>query len=175
MNILKNKTLGILTLCVSLVLTGCASFNNQSDNGINISQTNRGVEITSSNSILFDTGKYEIKPSGQQFLDQVANILLTKTKKNAIIEGHTDAVGGVAYNQDLSELRALTVMKALVDKGVPKSRLKAVGYGSSRPVTDNNSEASRRLNRRTDIIILGESKDNIGNPFLNFINNLFNK
>ena len=64
-------------------------------------------------------------------------------------------------------------MKALVDRGVPKSRLKAVGYGTSRPVADNSSESGRRLNRRTDIIIVGETTNNIGNPFLDFLNNLF--
>ena len=81
----------------------------------------------------------------------------------------------VSMNKDLSELRALTVMKALVDRGVPKNRLKAVGYGSTQPVSDNNTEAGRRLNRRTDIIIVGEKTENIGNPFLNFINNLLGK
>lgn len=168
-NFLKYVSLSVI---FAAVLTGCAGMVKPEQDGVNINQTSRGVEISSANSILFDTGKYEIKPSGQQFLDQVANILLTKTKKSAVIEGHTDTVGGVAYNQDLSELRALTVMKALVDRGVPKNRLKAVGYGSSRPVADNNTEAGKRLNRRTDIIILGEKKENIGNPFLNFINNL---
>lgn len=167
-----NKYVATTTLVLSLIgLTGCAT--TQQTDGISITQTKRGVEISSANSILFDTGKYELEPSGQKFLDRVANILLTKTKKNAIIEGHTDNVGGVTFNQDLSELRALTVMKGLVDRGVPKNRLKAVGYGVTRPVADNGSDNGRRLNRRTDIIILGESANNIGNPFMDFLNNLF--
>lgn len=161
-----------LTIAVAaLTLTGCAT--TQQTDGITITQTKRGVEISSANSILFDTGKYELEPSGQKFLDRVANIMLTKTKKNAIIEGHTDNVGGATFNQDLSELRALTVMKGLVDRGVPKNRLKAVGYGVARPVADNSTDNGRRLNRRTDIIIVGESTNNIGNPFMDFLNNLF--
>ena len=64
-------------------------------------------------------------------------------------------------------------MKGLVDRGVPKARLKAVGYGVTRPVADNGSDNGRRLNRRTDIIIVGESANNIGNPFMDFLNNLF--
>ena len=167
---LQRVFLAILVSMVAL-MTGCAT--TQSQDGVTITQTQRGVEISSANSILFDSGKYELKPSGQKFLDQVANIMLSKTKKNAIIEGHTDAIGNASFNQDLSELRALTVMKALVDRGVPKSRLKAVGYGTSRPVADNSSESGRRLNRRTDIIIVGETTNNIGNPFLDFLNNLF--
>lgn len=167
-----NKCVVITTLVLTLIgLTGCAT--TQQTDGITITQTTRGVEISSANSILFDTGKYELEPGGQKFLDRVANILLTKTKKNAIIEGHTDNVGGATFNQDLSELRALTVMKGLVDRGVPKARLKAVGYGVSRPVADNGSDNGRRLNRRTDIIIVGESANNIGNPFMDFLNNLF--
>lgn len=167
------RLVGLIGVALAtLVVTGCAT--TQQTDGITITQTKRGVEISSANSILFDTGKYELEPSGQKFLDRVANIMLTKTKKNAIIEGHTDNVGGATFNQDLSELRALTVMKGLVDRGVPKSRLKAVGYGVTRPVADNGSDNGRRLNRRTDIIILGESANNIGNPFLDFLNNLFN-
>ena len=53
-------------------------------------------------------------------------------------------------------------MKGLVDRGVAKNRIKAVGYGMSRPIADNGSAEGRRLNRRTDIIIVGERQENMG-------------
>ena len=58
------------------------------------------------------------------------------------------------------------MVKALVDRGVSKTRMKAIGYGASRPVADNGSEAGRRMNRRTDIIILGEKKENLSTDLL---------
>ncbi|MNG12636.1 Outer membrane porin F precursor [compost metagenome] len=90
-----------------------------------------------------------------------------------LIEGHTDGVGGRDFNQDLSELRALSVMKALVDRGVSKTRIKALGYGMSRPLADNATEAGRQMNRRTDIIILGERQENLGqDPFKGMIDSV---
>lgn len=65
---------------------------------------------------------------------------------------------------DLSELRALAVMKGLMDRGVPKTRMAYVGYGMSRPIADNSTPEGRMLNRRTEIIILDERKENIGSP-----------
>lgn len=150
--------------CLSLllaILTGCAAPNPQ--NGVSINQTSRGVEIRSTDSILFDSGKYDIKPSGVAFLDRVAELLKTKTRNNVVIEGHTDNVGRNDFNQELSEMRALLVMKALIDRGVAKHRIKAVGFGIDRPIADNSTEEGRKLNRRTDIIILNEKKENLGN------------
>ncbi|WP_293765133.1 OmpA family protein [uncultured Aquitalea sp.] len=161
---------GLLALAL---LAGCAA--PQQQQGVSISQTSRGVEISSSDSILFDSGKYEINSGGGVFLDRVADLLKNKTRNSVIIEGHTDNVGRADYNQELSELRALSVAKALVDRGVSKTRMKAQGYGASRPVADNGSEAGRRRNRRTDIIILGEKKENLGNdPFADLVGKIKN-
>ncbi len=134
----------------------------QQENGdIRMTQTDRGVVIQSSDTILFDTGKADIKPTAAPFLDGVANILKTKSSSHVVIEGHTDNVGSVRLNQELSELRALTVMKALIDRGVAKERIKASGYGMSRPIASNNTLEGRQRNRRTDIILLGERQENL--------------
>lgn len=162
----------VMALCLAAaVVTGCAL--PKANQGVSVSQTTRGVEIRSSDSILFDSGQYEVKASARPFLDQVAGLLTSRTRSNVLIEGHTDSVGGRDFNQDLSELRALSVMKALVDRGVPKTRIKALGYGMSRPLADNATEAGRQMNRRTDIIILGERQENLGqDPFKGMIDSV---
>jgi outer membrane protein OmpA-like peptidoglycan-associated protein len=166
------KKAKILAICfVMAFLAGCASQKQNQD--ISIDQTSRGVEILSSNSILFDSGKYQIKPDGLAFIQQVANLLKTKTKNDVLIEGYTDNVGSVELNQQLSELRALTVMKALVDNGIDKRRIKPRGFGMSNPIANNDTESGRQRNRRTDIIILGERKENLGNsPFDNILGSI---
>ncbi|WP_051228981.1 OmpA family protein [Paludibacterium yongneupense] len=170
----------LLAMISIAVLSACAAPKSSQD--VSISQTSRGVEIRSANSILFDTAKYEVKGSANAFLDQVSVLLKDKTRNNVLIEGYTDNVGSRELNQELSELRALSVMKALVDRGVSKNRIRAQGHGMSHPIADNGSEAGRRLNRRTEIIILGEKQENLGqsplgNAFdsvVNFGKGLFN-
>lgn len=163
----------LFALILSTCFTACAPQNRAQQDGISVTQSDRGVVIQSRDSILFDTGKADIKPSATAFLDQVASILTTKSMSGVLIEGHTDNVGSPKLNDALSELRALTVMKALVDRGVDKGRIKASGFGMSRPVADNNTEFGRQANRRTEIILLGEKKENLGeNPFESFWRNL---
>ena len=96
------------------MLTACATPPASRD--VTITQTARGVEIRSSDKILFDSGKADIKPEGRAFLDQVATILTSRTRQPVSIEGHTDNVGPPDLNRDLSELRALAVMKGLLDR-----------------------------------------------------------
>lgn len=161
---------------LAFFLCACAAQQQSTGNDdIRISQTDRGVVIQSSERILFDTGKADIKPEAKPFLDQVANILLTKSSSRVVIEGHTDNVGRAELNQALSELRSLKVMKELVDRGVSKERITAVGYGFAHPVASNDTESGRQQNRRTDIILLGEKKEKLqGTPFDNFMNSLKN-
>lgn len=156
-----------LILLTAILCVGCAATHNES---ISVVQTNRGVEISSMNSVLFDTGQYDLKPSASELLKNIANIINTKSKANVVVEGHTDIVGSASYNQDLSEMRALMVKKALVEYGVPKGRISAVGYGATRPKFNNLTDMGRTYNRRTDIILLGEKKENIDNIFLKLIN-----
>jgi OmpA-OmpF porin, OOP family len=72
----------------------------------------------------------------------------------AVIEGHSDEVGSAAANMKLSEQRAAGVVTYLVDRGnISRNRLKSVGYGETRPIADNSTEAGKRLNRRINAII----------------------
>lgn len=138
-----------------------------------MTQTSRGVVIKSSDRILFDTCKAIIKPSAIPFLDEVATILTTKSNSSVVIEGHTDNVGKAEFNQALSELRALTVMQELVNRHVDKTRIKASGFGMTRPIARNDTDDGRQLNRRTEIILLGEKEENIkGTGFDKFMNSM---
>mgnify|MGYP000113689708 FL=1 len=101
----------------------------------------------------FDTAKSEIKDIYGTRIHDFAKVMNTDKKLKADIEGHTDAVGSVQYNQKLSERRAASVVKALTDLGVEKSRLKAVGYGKSRPIASNETAEGRAENRRVHAVM----------------------
>ena len=131
---------------------------------VKVTQTARGVQISSDERVLFDTAKTEIKGDGQVFIDRVATILKTKTQANVVIEGHTDNVGGAALNQQLSEKRAAAVRDALIKQGIAAGRVQAQGFGMSKPVADNTTPEGRQSNRRTDLIVLGETEANISGP-----------
>lgn len=158
-----------------LILAGCASApgngkgtdtDSAKRNAVKVTQTTRGAQITSDDRILFDTGKSDVKQDGQVFIERVASILKEKTKANVAIEGYTDNVGTAALNQTLSERRAASVKQALVAKGVQASRITATGFGMNKPVGDNTTPEGRQANRRTNIIVLGESVENIGGTSL---------
>jgi outer membrane protein OmpA-like peptidoglycan-associated protein len=70
------------------------------------------------------------------------------------ISGHTDNTGTPEYNQELSEQRAQRVVDYLLDKGIEPERLKAAGYGETRPVSGNDTEEGRAMNRRTELKII---------------------
>jgi outer membrane protein OmpA-like peptidoglycan-associated protein len=108
--------------------------------------------------IHFDTGKDTIKRESYRVLDEVATLLREHREMKRIrVEGHTDNVGGAAYNKDLSERRAASVVRYLVEKGgIERERLEARGYGFERPVASNASAKGRSLNRRVEFAIIGE-------------------
>lgn len=125
--------------------------------GLKIKQVPRGVQITGDDKVLFDTGKSDVKPEGQNFADLLAKALKERTKANVLVEGHTDNVGAAAYNQTLSEQRAASIRQALISRGVEAGRIQSAGLGLSMPVADNNTPEGRQANRRTDVIVLGET------------------
>ena len=71
----------------------------------------------------------------------------------AVIEGHTDEVGTDADNMRLSQRRAESVVNYLAGRGIARSRMKAVGYGETRPIADNSTQIGKRLNRRINAVI----------------------
>jgi outer membrane protein OmpA-like peptidoglycan-associated protein len=114
--------------------------------------------ILLNDSITFDTGKDTIKSESFALLDQVVKLLTDHPEmKHVRVEGHTDNVGGAAYNKDLSARRAASVARYLIGKGVAQSRLVPVGYGFEQPIASNATALGRAKNRRVVFTILDEA------------------
>jgi outer membrane protein OmpA-like peptidoglycan-associated protein len=120
----------------------------------------RGL-IVSMSDVLFDTGKYSLKPGAREKLAKVAGILLAYPGLNVEVGGYTDNVGGDAMNQTLSENRAGSVRDYLVQQGVASNSVSARGFGNTLPVASNDNSAGRQQNRRVELLVSGEA---IGNP-----------
>jgi outer membrane protein OmpA-like peptidoglycan-associated protein len=114
----------------------------------------RDKKFTLQSSLIFDTGKAELRPASQHALQQLAEVLLRNPTLKFEISGHTDDVGDDATNQTLSEARAQSVYNALIVKGVTSSQIAWKGYGEHQPLTPNDSEASRQQNRRVECRVL---------------------
>ena len=115
------------------------------------------VYVALPSGILFDLGKDALKPGAKESLGNAA-VTLKDSQTNIVIQGHTDSTGSDAVNQPLSERRANRVREFLISRGVPASRMTAVGYGSSRPAVPNDTEANRALNRRVQLEISPNAK-----------------
>ena len=122
--------------------------------------TARGL-IVSMSDVLFDTGKYSLKPGAREKLSKVAGILLAYPGLNIEVGGYTDNVGGDAMNQTLSENRAGSVRDYLVQQGVATNSVSARGFGNTLPVSSNGNSAGRQQNRRVELLVSGEA---IGSP-----------
>jgi outer membrane protein OmpA-like peptidoglycan-associated protein len=120
----------------------------------------RGL-IVSMSDVLFDTGKYSLKPGAREKLAKVAGILLAYPGLNIEVGGYTDNVGGDEMNQTLSEHRAASVRDYLVQQGVASSSVSARGFGNTLPVASNENSSGRQQNRRVELLVSGEA---IGNP-----------
>ncbi len=115
----------------------------------------RGLIVNMSD-VLFDSGRATLRPGAREKLAKVAGIVLTYPGLNLEVEGHTDSVGGVDYNQNLSERRADGVRSFLVQQGVPVGSIVARGYGKEQPVATNGTGTGRQQNRRVELIVSGE-------------------
>jgi OOP family OmpA-OmpF porin len=104
--------------------------------------------------ILFDTGKAEVKPSSAAALKEIVNVLKKEPTLKVYVVGHTDDVGDVASNLDLSRRRAAAVVKALVTEyGIAPNILDSFGAGPYAPVASNDKEeGGRALNRRVELV-----------------------
>ena len=106
--------------------------------------------------IQFENGKATIKPTSYKILDDIAQIFIDNPTYIIEVQGHTDNVGKYDYNMDLSDRRARSVRKYLIDKGVPAARLTAHGYGPDMPIADNTTTEGREKNRRVEFHITFE-------------------
>jgi outer membrane protein OmpA-like peptidoglycan-associated protein len=103
--------------------------------------------------IYFDFNKADVKAESEPTLKEIANLLKQNSKLNLYVVGHTDNVGSLSTNMDLSQRRAEAVVQALVSKhGVDAKRLKAQGVGPLCPVASNKTEEGRAKNRRVELV-----------------------
>jgi chemotaxis protein MotB len=113
--------------------------------------------------ILFDPGKTDLKPAGQEAIKQVAQILAGIEGRKFQVTGHTDNVpiksGKFKSNWELSTQRAVEVVKFMASNGMDQTRLSAAGYADTLPVADNGSDDGRRQNRRIEIVVVPNIED----------------
>ena len=116
-------------------------------------RTGRGLVVSLSGGILFETGKSELKTDAKVSLAKLAGILLMIPNANIQVEGHTDSTGTVETNAKLSLARATSVREFLEAQGVEKGRMLAKGVAAEQPVAPNDTADGRAKNRRVEIIV----------------------
>lgn len=119
----------------------------------NLVENERGLVITLSSGVVFKSAKSEVLPAAADKLSQVAALLEVTPDRKVVVEGHTDSAGSDGYNQTLSQQRADAVRTFLISHGVKPERIRAVGYGESRPIATNATIEGRTLNRRVEIVL----------------------
>ena len=115
------------------------------------------IEVNASfvlNNIFFPVNEFSLQPESRTELDRLVKLLEENPGIRIEISGHTDNVGKPGDNLVLSNNRADAVKKYLISKGIAETRLLAKGYGETRPVAENNTEAGRAKNRRTEVKVL---------------------
>jgi len=117
--------------------------------------TVRGLVVNVSD-VLFDTGKYSLRPLAREKLAKVAGIVSGHPGLRLDVEGYTDSVGGDAYNQTLSENRGGSVRDYLTQEGMASGSVTSKGFGKAQPVATNDTAEGRQQNRRVEIVISGE-------------------
>jgi outer membrane protein OmpA-like peptidoglycan-associated protein len=121
--------------------------------GAKVERVGESIRVIFDSGILFSTGSSTITATSRNNIEQLARILNRYNDTNIVIEGHTDNIGSETTNQLLSERRAESVATLLKAYGVSGSRVSPVGYGETRPVSTNETETGRRLNRRVEVLI----------------------
>lgn len=102
--------------------------------------------------INFDTGKSAVKAESKPIIEQIVQMLKENSDLKLSVEGHTDNVGNPKSNKTLSEERAKSVVAAIIDHGISRERLSALGYGQDKPIADNGTEDGRAKNRRVELV-----------------------
>ena len=112
------------------------------------------VVITAFRNLNFDTNKSDIRPESFESLNKLAELLKKETSWKLKVEGHTDSDGSNESNLSLSNRRAASTKKYLVDKGVAEGMITTEGLGETKPLTDNKNAENKQKNRRVVLIII---------------------
>ena len=138
----------LLILLITIVITALARASNEKP---------PLLRLTEQESFRFPTGSYTLSPGFRAALDrrlpEIRDTINRYRIDSVEVIGHTDNVGGAAYNQDLSQRRAVAVAEVLRNSGVPSGRIATYGRGEDAPVASNQTDYGRAQNRRVEIII----------------------
>jgi outer membrane protein OmpA-like peptidoglycan-associated protein len=105
--------------------------------------------------VFYEVDSWELKPESVEELNNLTDLIVYNKEIIVEIGGYTDSTGTDQHNQILSEKRALSVVNYLVNKGIARERLTYKGYGNTSPIGDNVTYEGRRLNRRTEVKVVG--------------------
>lgn len=139
---------------ISIVLMPKVPELKKEEEEIDVKQEERGLVINLSSKVLFDIGKSNLKEEAEKTLKEVAEILRVYPRNRVSIEGHTDSSGIEKNNIELSVDRAQSVFDFFIGQGIDRDRMKVFGFGSEKPVVENNTKKSKEQNRRVEIVIL---------------------
>jgi chemotaxis protein MotB len=118
-------------------------------------RTDKGrIIVEMAEKVLFDVGKFKLKPEGLTALSQLTTILMSLEARQFQVAGHTDDTGSDETNWKLSANRALEVVLYMIEQGMPANRISASGYGKFAPVAPNDTPEGRTQNRRIEIVLV---------------------
>ena len=112
------------------------------------------LAITFKADVVFDVDSAVIKTGAYDEIDRVSQVLSKYPQTKIRIEGHTDSAGSEDHNLELSEKRAQAVKNALIVRNIDPARLQTVGFGEAKPVSGNDTETGRQMNRRVRVVII---------------------
>ena len=121
--------------------------------GVSVTRDGDNIILNMPSNITFDLDKSNLKPQFLETLDSVVLVLNEYPSTLINVVGHTDSSGSEAYNQKLSERRALAVAEYLVSKEVAHQRLASMGYGEGFPIASNDTKEGRAQNRRVELTL----------------------
>ena len=123
------------------------------NSGVSVTRNGDNLILNMPSDITFAVNQSDITPGFYETLNSVSLVLVEFDKTTVTVYGHADSTGPEDYNMQLSQRRALSVANYLAAQGVVADRLQAVGFGETRPVADNASDAGRAANRRVEVVI----------------------
>jgi outer membrane protein OmpA-like peptidoglycan-associated protein len=125
----------------------------QNIKGAKVERVGEGIQVTFASGLLYDFDSDVVRPEAKANLRELAASLEKYAGSNLLIVGHTDQLGGMAYNRSLSERRATAAATYLITQGVSGARIATRGMGEAEPIALNETEAGRAANRRVEVAI----------------------
>ena len=126
--------------------------------GASVQRVGEGIAVTFESGLLYPHNSTDLLPAGRDNLRNLAESLRAYPETEVLVVGHTDATGTDEYNQRLSQQRAQAAADVLSSFGVPRDRIQTAGRGESEPVSGNEDESGRQLNRRVEVAIFASEE-----------------